>query len=86
MSKALDTLGLPETATKEQVKVRYKELLKQHHPDTNGGDRSTEDRLQAVIQAYKISNSPGLAESFPFTGVKRDISGFHALALICRRI
>lgn len=59
-SKALDTLGLPETATKEQVKVRYKELLKQHHPDTNGGDRSTEDRLQAVIQAYKILKQSGL--------------------------
>ena len=59
-AKALDTLGLPETATKEEVKVRYKELLKQHHPDTNGGDRSTEDRLQAVIQAYKMLKQSGL--------------------------
>ncbi len=59
-AKALETLGLGLDATKEIVKVRYTELLKQHHPDTNGGDRSTEDRLQAVIQAYKILKQSGL--------------------------
>lgn len=59
-AKALDTLGLDYKATKEMVRVRYKELLKQHHPDTNGGDRSTEDRLQAVIQAYKLLKQSGL--------------------------
>ena len=59
-SKALETLGLDPGATKEQVKVRYKELLKQHHPDTNGGDRSTEDRLQAVIHAYKLLRQSGM--------------------------
>ena len=59
-AKALETLGLAVGATKEQVKVRYKELLKQHHPDTNGGDRSTEDRLQAVIHAYKLLRQSGM--------------------------
>ncbi len=59
-AKALDTLGLDYKATKETVRIRYKELLKQHHPDTNGGDRSTEDRLQAVIQAYKILKQSGM--------------------------
>ncbi|MGL4489128.1 MAG: J domain-containing protein [Rhizobiaceae bacterium] len=59
-AKALDTLGLPSNATKEMVKVRYKELLKAHHPDTNGGDRSTEDRLHEVIHAYKLLKQAGL--------------------------
>lgn len=59
-AKALDTLGLDYKASKEEVRIRYKELLKQHHPDTNGGDRSTEDRLQAVIQAYKILKQSGM--------------------------
>ena len=26
--------------------------MKQHHPDANGGDRSTEDRLIEIIKAY----------------------------------
>ncbi len=57
--KALDRLGLDVGATPQQVKVRFKELVKQFHPDVNGGDRSTEDRLVEVIQAYNYLKSAG---------------------------
>ena len=42
-----------------QVKIRFKELVKQFHPDVNGGDRSTEDRLVEVIQSYNYLKSAG---------------------------
>jgi curved DNA-binding protein CbpA len=58
--KALDDLGLPHSANPETVKARYKELVKRHHPDANGGDRSTEDRLRRIIQAYKVLKQAGL--------------------------
>lgn len=57
--KALDDLGLPHSANAEAVKARYKELVKRHHPDANGGDRSTEDRLRRIIQAYKVLKQAG---------------------------
>jgi curved DNA-binding protein CbpA len=57
--KALDDLGLPHSATGDQVKARYKELVKRHHPDSNGGDRSSEDRLRRIIQAYKFLKQAG---------------------------
>lgn len=57
--KALDTLGLEAGATPQQVKTRFKELVKRHHPDANGGDRSTEDRLVEVIQSYNYLKSVG---------------------------
>ena len=41
------------------MKVRFKELVKQFHPDVNGGDRSTEDRLVEVIQSYNYLKSAG---------------------------
>lgn len=50
--KALQVLGLGADATLETVKAKYKMLVKQHHPDANGGDRSTEDRLIEIIKAY----------------------------------
>jgi DnaJ-like protein len=50
--KALQVMGLGPDATLEEVKVKYKALVKQHHPDANGGDRSTEDRLIEIIKAY----------------------------------
>jgi len=57
--KALDTLGLDGSATPVQVKARFKELVKRLHPDANGGDRSTEDRLIEIIQSYNYLKSVG---------------------------
>jgi DnaJ-domain-containing protein 1 len=50
--KALQVMGLTSDATLQTVKAKYKALVKQHHPDANGGDRSTEDRLIEIIKAY----------------------------------
>jgi hypothetical protein len=50
--KALQVMGLGSEATLDDVKAKYKALVKQHHPDANGGDRSTEDRLIEIIKAY----------------------------------
>ena len=57
--KALDALGLDVGATSQQVKMRFKELVKRHHPDANGGDRSSEDRLIEIIQSYNYLKSVG---------------------------
>lgn len=58
--KSLDVLSLAETATGPEIKARYKELVKRHHPDANGGDRSSEDLLQEIIRAYNHLKSAGL--------------------------
>lgn len=50
--KALMTLELDGSATSAKIKARYKDLVKRHHPDANGGDRSSEDKLREIIQAY----------------------------------
>ncbi len=55
--KAFDTLGLEIDAAASEIKARFKELVKRHHPDVNGGDRSTEDRLVEIIQAYNYLKS-----------------------------
>lgn len=59
-SKALATLGLPEDASPEDIRRRYKERLKMHHPDANQGDRASEEELRASIQAHKILKLNGL--------------------------
>ena len=57
--QALQVLELEETATLNEIKSRYKELVKRHHPDANGGDRSAEERLRKVIQAYDYLKKSG---------------------------
>jgi curved DNA-binding protein CbpA len=58
-AKAFDTFGLGANATPDDIKKRYKELVKIHHPDANGGDRGSEERFRAVIQAYQLLKQSG---------------------------
>jgi hypothetical protein len=59
--KAYDALGLDETVDAATVKARYKQLVKQVHPDAHGGDRSLEDRLREIINAYNTLKAAGRA-------------------------
>ena len=52
--KALRVMDLEPEATVEEIKLKFKALVKLHHPDSNGGDRSTEDRLIEIIKAYNF--------------------------------
>jgi hypothetical protein len=58
--KALHALGLEEAATRSEIKSRFKELVKRHHPDANGGDRASEDKLRDIIEAYNYLKKSGL--------------------------
>ena len=58
---ALADLGLDPGADKAKVKASYHEMLKRFHPDTNGGDRGAEAKLQRVIKAWKTLKKAGLA-------------------------
>jgi hypothetical protein len=50
--KALEVLDARDTWTKAEIRKQYKSLVKDLHPDMNGGDRSDEDRLQEVVWAW----------------------------------
>ncbi|HEY4070817.1 MAG TPA: J domain-containing protein [Sphingomicrobium sp.] len=52
--RALSVLGLGEDADRYAVRKRYSGLVRRYHPDKNGGDRSHESRLGAVIEAYQL--------------------------------
>ncbi|MEM7619360.1 MAG: DnaJ domain-containing protein [Pseudomonadota bacterium] len=58
--KSLKTLHLDDTANAEEIKLQFKDLVKRHHPDLNGGDRDSEDRLREIIQAYNYLKQVGL--------------------------
>ncbi len=52
--RALDVLGLELDADRRALRKRYSELVHALHPDRNGGDRSSEKRLQSVVEAYQL--------------------------------
>lgn len=50
--RMLERLGLNARAELDDVKRRYKDLAKRHHPDLRGGDRAAEEQLKLINEAY----------------------------------
>ncbi len=51
---ALAVLDLDDNVDRMGLRKRYSDLVRQYHPDRNGGDRRHEKKLVAVIEAYKL--------------------------------
>ena len=51
-AQALGALGLDRNAAAADIRRAYRALVRRYHPDSNGGDRSHEGKLQAVVNAF----------------------------------
>ncbi|MFG1705505.1 molecular chaperone DnaJ [Nonomuraea sp. M3C6] len=47
-------LGVPKTATADEIKKAYRKLARQYHPDTNQGDAAKETKFKEVSEAYDV--------------------------------
>lgn len=54
VAKAFATLDLALPVTLDQVKARYKQLVKRHHPDANNGAKEAEEKFKEVATAYQV--------------------------------
>ncbi len=60
--RSLRVLGLGTDTDRRALRQRYADLVRRYHPDRNGGDRSHEKALQAVIEAYtQLKSRPAFA-------------------------
>ena len=47
-------MGLGPDASAEEIKHKYRELVKQHHPDRNTAGPDSEEKLKEIIEAYHV--------------------------------
>lgn len=50
--QALAVFEIDPPFTPTRLKARYKALVKLHHPDAHGGDKTAEEKLKIINQAY----------------------------------
>ncbi len=48
-----ETLGVPKSASQDDVKKAFRKLARQYHPDKNPGDKASEEKFKEVNQAYE---------------------------------
>ncbi len=51
---AFEELDIEPPATLQEIKTRYKQLVKRFHPDANGGDKTAEEHLKRINRAYSV--------------------------------
>lgn len=51
-------LGVPETASAEEIKKAFRRLAKEHHPDVHSGDPHAEEQFKEISEAYDILSDP----------------------------
>jgi DnaJ-class molecular chaperone len=47
-------LGVSRSASADEIRKAFRKLAKQHHPDTNPGDKAAEERFKQVSAAFDI--------------------------------
>ena len=47
-------LGVPASASQDEIKKQYRKLAKQYHPDSTGGDKAKETRFKEISNAYDV--------------------------------
>ncbi len=59
-----ECLGVPETATADDVKRAFRKQASVHHPDHNPGDTTSAKRFRRVNEAYEVLNDPQRRDAY----------------------
>jgi molecular chaperone DnaJ len=51
-------LGVARDANDDEIKLAYRKLAMQYHPDRNGGSKEAEERFKSITEAYDVLREP----------------------------
>jgi len=74
-----DILGVPRSASTEEIKKAYREKAMKFHPDRNQGDSDAEEKFKEASEAYSVLGNPekrSIYDQFGIDGLKRGGRGF----------
>lgn len=77
-----DVLGVPRSASAEDIKKAYRQQALKHHPDKNPGDQGAEERFKEAAEAYSVLADPQKRERYDRFGPEglrgESFSGFNS--------
>ena len=70
------TLGVPKTATPEEIKRAYRKIARKCHPDLNPGDKTAEAKFKDLNEANQVLSDPEKREKYDKFGQHWDRPGY----------
>ena len=71
-----EILGVPRTATQDDLKKSYRRLAKKFHPDVNKGNKQAEEKFKELSQAYEVLGDTDKRKKFDQFGQWAEQPGF----------
>ena len=62
------TLGVPKSASADDIKRAFRKLARQHHPDVNPGDRAAEGKFKEINEAHEVLGDPSSRRKYDELG------------------
>src|SRR3954467_5457324 len=77
-------LGVPRTASDDEIKKAYRKLAMTYHPDRNNGSKDAEERFKEITEAYDVLRDPQKRAAYDRhreQGLRGGAGGFHHVDL-----
>jgi molecular chaperone DnaJ len=84
MADFYQTLGVPRTASDDEIKKAYRKLAMTYHPDRNNGAKEAEEKFKAITEAYDVlrdADKRALYDRYGEAGLRGGAGGFHHVDL-----
>jgi len=65
-----EVLGMPKTATPEELKKAYRKLALKYHPDKNQGDKKAEEKFKQISEAYAVLSDKDKRQQYDTYGAE----------------
>ena len=49
-----EVLGVPRSASEDEIRKTYRKLARKYHPDVNPNDKSAEEKFKEINEAYEV--------------------------------
>lgn len=71
-----DIMGVSRSASQDDIKQAYRELVKKYHPDLHKDDPEAPEKMAEVNEAYEVLSDPAKRQQFDTYGKAGPSSGF----------
>lgn len=72
-----ETLGVPRTASAEEIKKAFRKLARKHHPDVATDKKAAEQKFKEINEAYEVLSDPEKRKKYDQLGARwKEGAGF----------